>query len=112
MNAVPRNMPQEIKLPENKNINLATTPLISIITNADAMQIRLLSRDILLDNFMMMKLAKGNNRVFMPGIFTERVSFKTPAKILKNRARLAPRKMLAKTTLSISRSGFTFNILM
>jgi hypothetical protein len=112
MNAVRRKIPQEIKLPKNKNINLVMTSLISIIMNTDAIRIRLLSNDTFLDKFMMRKLDNGNKRVFIPNAFIERASFKIPAKILKNRACLTPRKMLTKTTLTISRSGFTFNILM
>jgi hypothetical protein len=49
--------------------------------------------------------------VFKPNTFTEKISFRTPAKMLKDIAHLGLKNRLAIITLLKRRSGLTLNIL-
>jgi len=109
-NAVRRKIPQEMKLPMQIKINLATISLKNTIINTDAIRIGLLSSDISLDNFITHRLNNAKIRVFIPNVFTEKISLRTPAQMLKSMAHLNSKNILAQTTQIKRRSGFTWNM--
>jgi hypothetical protein len=104
-------IPQDIDLPKNRNITLIIILLKIAITNTSRIRTIVLSNVIFLDNFLMIKFHRENNRMFIPNIFAPKTSIKIPAKILKPRDHFDSKDRLARTTNMRRRSGFTPNIL-
>jgi hypothetical protein len=84
--ATRKDTPQDMGLPKNKNIALMNMLFKITTRNMSRVRITLLSTGIFLDSFIIIKLHRGNSRIFMPKIFALKISFSIPAKILKHRA--------------------------